>query len=397
MKIAILTPGILPVPATKGGAVETLIEFYIQDNEENRKHTLFVFSISEENAKRKSTNYPHCNFFFLKQDSFFNKVRRYYFRKKATDIYYNYYMDFYACQALKQIQKIKIDALLIENRPNFVLLASKFLSDTPIILHLHNDTLDNNTPHAREILQKCTKVITVSQYIQKKVESIPTSQNKVTTVYNGIDLTCFSSPLKSLSRSSFGIKEDDFLVIYTGRISPIKGIRELVKAYSLLDNYPNIKLLIVGNSDFGNAHEDRFTKEVKKMASTLKEKILFTGFIPYKDIPAVLSLADIGVIPSICEDALTLSSIECMAMGLPLIITRSGGIPEAVNENCALIVDKQDLSHLPQLLADAILTLYGNPLKRKEMSRFARQKASEFSKEKYAFNLYTEINDVTSI
>ena len=54
MKIAILTSGILPVPAVQGGAVENLIDFYLDYNDKNKLHDITIYSVWHPNVKRHS-------------------------------------------------------------------------------------------------------------------------------------------------------------------------------------------------------------------------------------------------------------------------------------------------------------------------------------------------------
>lgn len=291
-------------------------------------------------------------------------------------------MDYYGQWAINKINRLYIDLIIIENRQGFTLNASKKLN-APIILHLHNDTLNRESLCASEIVKCCSKIIAVSSYIKKQVDSIDKNTN-CSVVYNGIDLDRFRNPSNIYSREKFSLNNDDFVVIYTGRITHIKGIKELLNAFMLLSDYPKIKLIVAGNSDFGSGDSnDSFSEEIKQMAKKVYSQIFFTGYIPYNNIPSLLSIADIGIIPSICEDALTLSSIEDMASGLPLIVTRSGGIPEAVDEKCAIIIDKDNLEDLPKLIAESIIYLFKHPEKRIEMGKHALDRSRLFSKENY--------------
>ena len=122
-------------------------------------------------------------------------------------------------------------------------------------------------------------------------------------------------------------------------------------------------------------------------------KIIFTGYIKYENIPSILKIADIGIIPSIWEEALSLTSLEGMASELPLIVTRSGGIPEAVDEKCAIILEKDNLDELPNLLAKAIINLYENPERRKEMSKYAGKRSKLFNRKLYIKEIIQLINN----
>lgn len=391
MKIAILTPGILPVPTVKGGAVEMLTEYLLLTNEKNQEHDISLFGIDDDKiTPTLLSSYQKTNFFLLKQQSFITRLKRLIYSKTHKEIYYNPYLEYYIWQALKKIKNGNYDLLLIENRPHAALLAAEAL-DIPIVLHLHNDTLDQHTNNAKQIFDKCAKILTVSGYIKKQVDTILPGTNKVRVVYNGIDLSRFTAikNMQKLDRSKFGLLPNDFVVVFTGRLDPIKGIKELLEAFLLLKDYPQIKLLLVGGSNYGNSTESEFIVEMKKLVASLQERVIFTGHLPYNSIPEILTLGDIGVIPSICEDALTLSSLEDMAVGLPLIVTRSGGIPEAVDENCAIIIEKDhDLS---KNLAKEIINLYSHKNKREEMAKAAIERAKLFSKEVYTTNLFKQL------
>lgn len=394
IKIAIITPGVLPVPTVKGGAVEMLTEYLLQHNEANTQYDITLYGVDDKLiTPAMLTSYKHSRFNLINQQSLTSRIQRLLYTKLTRKFYYNYYMDYYAWQAIKKIKRSKADILLIENRSHFVLLARKLLN-IPIVLHLHNDTLDKNTPDARSIMENVTKVLTVSNYIKKQVDTIAPT-NKVHTVYNGIDLSRFTSAQTSdtqYTREAFKLSPTDFVAIFTGRLDPIKGIKELMQAMLLLKDYPQIKLLVVGGSNYGNSTENDFVKELRNMVNQLNDRVIFTGHLPYDAIPSILALADIGVIPSTCEDALTLSSLEDMAVGLPLVVTRSGGIPEAVDEECAIVVEKDE--RLPESLAENIRYLFENKEKRAQMAAHAKERAKLFGKEVYTEKVFKELTDI---
>ena len=157
-----------------------------------------------------------------------------------------------------------------------------------------------------------------------------------------------------------------------------------------INNYKQIKLLVLGSSFFENAKEDQFILKLRQKAETIKENILFTGFIPYKQVPDYLRLADIAVLPSMWEEPFGLTIVEAMAAGLPLITTRSGGIPE-ICEGVATIIDRENVVNN---LATSILDLYEHPEKRKQMTSAATERARLFDKETYAKNFFAALEHV---
>jgi glycosyltransferase involved in cell wall biosynthesis len=386
MKIAIVTSGILPVPPVKGGAVENLVKFYLDYNETQAEDIqITVYSVSDSTiGKTDLLKYEKIKFVFINMKGFVSRIKQHLFRSLKSDLYYHHSWEYFVSEVSNKIKHERFDAIVVENRPGFALRLSK-CTDAKLILHLHNDMLNKDTKDASKILSLYTKVLTISKYIKGRVDTImPT--DKVEVVYNGIDLEKFKNPFHSeINRKSFHLSEDDFVVIYTGRIEPIKGVKELLEAFSLLSDYKKIKLLIVGGGN-GNINDGKFFLEIKKLASSMPQKVVFTGFMSYDKIPAILHFCDLAVVPSIWEEPLSLTSLEDMAAGLPLIVTRSGGIPEVVDEYSAIIVDND--SSLPSSLSSAILSIYSDSDRRLKMSECALKRSVLFSKEKYALSFF---------
>ena len=162
---------------------------------------------------------------------------------------------------------------------------------------------------------------------------------------------------------------------------------ELIEAMNQLKEHQNIKLLVIGSSFYGNANnENDFAKKLKEMAEPLKDRIIFTGFIPYSDMPNYLSMADVAVIPSVWEDPFPTTVLEAQAMGLPIITTRRGGIPEEVTEENAILLDTDEF--FIDNLAKAIFDLYEHPEKRRDMSEASLERSKLFSKERYAHEFF---------
>ena len=112
----------------------------------------------------------------------------------------------------------------------------------------------------------------------------------------------------------------------------------------------------------------------------IKDNVVFTGFVNYDQVLSFLKMADIAVVPSMWEEPFGLTVVEAMAAGLPLITTRSGGIPE-ICEGVATIVERENIV---DNLAAAIIDLYQHPEKRKLMSAASLKRSKLFDKETYA-------------
>lgn len=388
MKIAILTSGILPVPAVQGGAVENLIDFYLEYNDRHRLHDITVYSVWHPEAERHPALKSEANRYeFIRVDSLMAKAAKRLYKWLRRDGYYFYTIEYFVDQAVKKLTAQKYDLILIENRPGYALkLAGK--TDARLAYHLHNGKLDTTVNAYQAIYDAATRIITVSDYITGRVRSINPHDSKTVTVYNGISLEVFSPNFEpQVKRTDVGLSDDDFVMLLSGRITPEKGIAELLTALNQLKDYPRIKLLIVGDVFYGvKATWDPFLDKVKELAETVKDRVVTTGFVSYDQIPSYLQMADVAVIPSIWDDPFPTTVLEAQAMGKPIIATRRGGIPEEVSEENAILLDTDE--HFVGNLAAAVLHLYQHPEKRSKMAAASIARSKMFDKDTYARNFF---------
>jgi glycosyltransferase involved in cell wall biosynthesis len=131
---------------------------------------------------------------------------------------------------------------------------------------------------------------------------------------------------------------------------------------------------------------------LKAKARPILQRIIFTGFVPYHQMPAYLQMADVAVIPSIWNDPFPTTVLEAQAMGLPILTTRQGGILEEVTERNAVLLDTNE--HFVENLSVAILDLYVNSDKRRQMAETSLERAKLFDKETYARNFFNAIESL---
>ena len=390
MKIAIMTCGMLPIPAVQGGAVENLIDFYLEYNNRKRLHDITIYSPWDPRVEHHPALSSDVNHYvFINVTSLQVRIKRRLYKYFHSDEYYNYFIEYYFEKVYAKLKILDYDYILLENCPGYAYKLSQ-RGFNNLILHLHNELLHSKSRYHDEIFNSLTKILTVSDYIKKRVSSIQPS-NKIQTIHNGIDLNKFLPKKDSpISRQTLGFAENDFVMIYSGRINKDKGVSELIDAMLMLKDMPNIKLMIIGGTFFGNANnEDNFVRSLKTKAQPLQHRIIFTGFVSYDKIPDYLQMADIAVIPSIWDDPFPTTELEAQAMGLPIITTRRGGIPEEVSEENAILLTTDD--NFADNLASTILDLYEHPEKRKQMSAAGIERAKFFDKETYAQNFFAAI------
>ena len=393
MRIAVLTSGILPVPAVQGGAVENLVDFYLEYNDKHHLHEITVYSCYHHNIKKHPALKSSVNhYYYVDTTSIIAKIRkRLYLRKAGGREFHHFSIEFFIEQVLKHLRKQKYDVIIIENRPPFSLKINK-VSDAKIVYHIHNSKLTKESDYAEELYNAADLIICVSDFITNGVKSIVPKDKKCLTVHNGIDLDAFF-PEKSatICRESLGLSSDDFVLVFSGRVTKEKGISELLDAILTIKNTCNVKLLVIGSSFYGGSNaEDTFIHSLKEKAECISDRIIFTGFISYDKMPDYLRISDIAVIPSVWDDPFPTTVLEAQDMGLPIITTRRGGIPEEITEENAVLLSTD--KHFVENLANAILDLYQHPEKRTAMAKASLKRSKFFNKETYAENFFNAID-----
>lgn len=388
MKIAILTSGILPVPAVQGGAVENLIDFYLEYNNIHKLHDITVFSVYHPLVeKHQALSSSSNHYIFININSLWFNIRRFLFKQFCPKGYYYSSIEYFLELVIRQLQKGSFDLIVIENRPGYALKLRKKFPKTPIISHMHTNMLNNNIPRAKEIISSTTAFFAVSMYIKNEIESvgIPT---KIVTVYNGLDTSLFDVNVSPIKREQLGFNEQDFLVIFCGRLVKDKGIKELLYAMKVLQDKKDVKLLVIGSEDFSKeSRQSLFISELHQIANNIEDKIKFTGFIPYNKLAPYLSAANVMVVPSHINEAFGMTCIEASAMGLPIIATNDGGIHEALIGQKHILIDKEQ--DLPSQIADAIIKIKNN-----YSAYLGNHLNYQFTKETFAKSFFEELKKI---
>ena len=391
MKLAVLTCGILPIPSVQGGAVENLIDFYLEYNNIHKLHDITVYSPWNE----KIANHPALlsdvnKYIFIDVTSLKARFERKLYSFFHSNEYYNYFIEYYFEKVYIDLKTKDYDYIILENGAGLAYKLSQ-RGYKNIILHMHNEVRESKAKYHKIIFRNITKILTVSNFIKRKA-SVLFPAKKIETVHNGIDLNNFIRKAEPcINRQQIGFDDNDFVMVYSGRINKEKGVSELIDAMLILKDISNIKLMIIGGTFFGNAdNEDDFVCSLKNKAKVIEHKIIFTGFIPYANMPDYLQMADIAVIPSIWDDPFPTTELEAQAMGLPIITTKRGGIPEEVSEDNAILLDTS--KNLVENLANAIFDLYLHPKKRQQMAAASNERSKLFDKTNYAENFFAALS-----
>lgn len=378
MKILIVTRGKLPLPNIRGGAVEYLIQLLIDENEKSWHEDFTVVSIDSQGLEAVQEKYRFCKFINIDLSSFYAKVNtavRYLINTRIKYIGNSFIAEF-----LSRIDNRinDFDVVIDENAPDFLPLLRKKYNGR-LIFHSHNDWIDDRNV---TVLDNCDEYWTISNYLLNKFKSNKLSC-KTKVLYNGIDIDSYAYPDKALTdkfRRQFGIKEEDIVLIYAGRVVPEKGVLEMLKAFENCTFPQNVKLLIAGGHFYSSTKTTPYIDECKKFAG---ENVIFTGYIEGKEMPTLYGLAAIGIFPSRCQEAFGLTVLEMMSGGLPVITTRNGAIPEIVDESCGYLISTDDNEVWIREMGDKMKILVDNKKIRNEMGQAGKMKARKFSAESY--------------
>ena len=166
---------------------------------------------------------------------------------------------------------------------------------------------------------------------------------------------------------------DKRIILYVGRIEPLKGLDILLKAVALLNDTAITHLLIVG----GSLEKDAELQRLNTLAVNLgiSDIVTFIGSVQQEQLPAYYSASDVFVLPSWYE-SFGLVALEAMSCGTPVVVSRVGGLKTFVeNGKTGYLVPWR----CPEPFARSLETLLENPSLRHAMGSAARHKAMSMS------------------
>jgi glycosyltransferase involved in cell wall biosynthesis len=177
-----------------------------------------------------------------------------------------------------------------------------------------------------------------------------------------------SDAKKAELRKELQIQPNTIVVTMVSRIIKSKGIFEFMSAAEeVINHYPNALFLLIGPED--NESLDRLNADE---LNHLKQVVIWLG--SRQDIPSILAISDIFVLPSSYREGIPRVLLEAASMGLPIITTDSPGCREVVENNInGFLIPTRDSS----ALVEALLHLMRKPQLRQNFGQMSRQRALE--------------------
>lgn len=382
-KICVIMGGVMPVPAVCGGAIETLVTSLAKQYSRKDGFELTICSVYHPEAVKAAKQYPEVRFFWTHTRSIPKLFMHAIFLGvrmttgnciRPLQRHYN--------EIAKLFQKEKFDLIIAEGGDTqaIVEIAKGYRRDQ-FANHIHIHYLP-----PENIVENYGHVIGVSEFVTQAYLNACQMPVKAHVLKNAIDVELFSRTVseeqKRNIRNKLGLSEKDFVILYVGRIMEIKGVLELMQAVTGLED-PHIKLLIMGSANAGKWAFSPYERKVKKLSEQNKDRILFTGYVNNAQVFRYASVADVQCMPTLVEEAAPLVVLEAMAEGLPLIVTKSGGVIEYVDNSTALMIERENIV---ENLKSAICYMKEHPEVRSLMSQRAKLQSKNFDEASYYQN-----------
>ncbi len=283
MKILMFAPYCYPVPGGQESHLYELVRALEKEGVEVELITRYNFSDSKINT----------TLFYLK--SFFSLFRKQFDIVHGHDVHVGFVLMVYKWFSKKRSVLTVHSSIFLETYRRFPWLYKKMFSRQSVIFSTSN-----------EIKEACEAV----------------TDRPTVFISNGIDTEKFRPDRNSFLKEKFSIKKTDKIIITTRRLDKKNNVIALARAFDKVSRRrQDIWLVIVGDGE-----QRRDIKEIKN------SRIIITGFVDNKEIQKHLNSADIFAIPSLYE-ANSISCLEAMACGLPILGTSVGGLPDLIKNN----------------------------------------------------------------
>ena len=223
------------------------------------------------------------------------------------------------------------------------------------------------------LFRASTKVVAISQAVEREVLRYGWRKGKVIRIPNGVDLEEFSPRISGLPvREELGIEPQEFVAGMLGQLVPWKGHRIFLEAAAFTRQRSGRgKFLVVGDDLFGDHPGYRQALEGRCRELGLEGNVCFLGY--RTNIQNLIAALDVLVLPS-SNEPFGRVLIEAMAMAKPVIATDQAGPTEIVEEGITgMLVPPRD----PRSLATALLELIEDPDRARQMGKAGRERVEQ--------------------
>jgi spore coat protein SA len=215
-------------------------------------------------------------------------------------------------------------------------------------------------------LQAASRILCVSDFIRRHtIERYPSIAAKAVTVYNGVDGDTFSPDASTEVRNTE-------TVLYVGRVEHRKGVHVLLDAFErvISPRRPQARLRIVGPSSYWKRGDNGYYDTLQQRCAANPRIELQGPTYDDGELAGVYRSGDVSVVPSTFPEALGLTSLEAQSSGVPVVVADSGGLPETVAPGrSGFVFANGNVEQLGELVVD----LLGNASRRRSAGAAARE------------------------
>ena len=223
--------------------------------------------------------------------------------------------------------------------------------------------IDEDEPELRintekELVKECHRIIgSTEKEKENLIYYYDASPETISVIPCGVNLDLFKPINKEIARCHLGLNGET-IILFVGRMVPLKGIDKLLKAITYLEKERKIELLLIG----GDEHSQKEIQRLKILSKSLKihESVIFLGLVKQEMLPFFYSAADLCVVPSYYE-SFGLVVLESLACGTPVVATKVGGAESVIQHGkTGYVVRDNDSCRLADKIALLLSTSNGS-------------------------------------
>ncbi len=226
--------------------------------------------------------------------------------------------------------------------------------------------------HERTIARRATAIVTASDHERMLLERYyGADAQRMHTIPCGVDLDRFRPLDRAASRLKLGLKPDQPVLLWVGRLERLKGVDILISAAAQLDER-GFTLLVVGGDDRASGLRRELEDQARREG--IEANVRFVSAVAHDELPVYYNAADVCVVPSYYE-SFGLVAVEAMACGTPVVASRVGGLVSTVTDGVTGYLIPW---RCPEPFAEKLEVLLNNPALRANFSRAARRSVERF-------------------
>jgi D-inositol-3-phosphate glycosyltransferase len=240
----------------------------------------------------------------------------------------------------------------------------------------------------KELVDSCQSIIAATDKGKQELERYyNAAPGKISVVPCGVNMELFRPVERGSVRQNLGLT-DEKVLLFVGRLDPLKGADRLLEAVPYLKDFQGLRLMMIGGDESSRCEIE--TLQGRCIDLGISDKVIFKGTVKQTELPGYYSAADVCVVPSYYE-SFGLVALESLACGTPVVAADVGDAKNIIHQfKTGCIVS----SNAPENLADGIARMLSLPARDMEAALAVRASISRFSWENVAGGITREFGSV---